>query len=121
MDAIGNIQLSVLPQSAPSSAGSVPVSGSAAPAVLPQHGTGGADFNAKAAEEKRQEAIRQAAQDIANVYVVSDRQFTIFKDVTGQYITRFRDLRDGRVTYVPEPELFKQQNASIPSFVTLKV
>ena len=61
----------------------------------------------KAAEEKRYEAIRQAAQHIANSYVVSDKTFTIFKDVTGQYITRFTSLRDGRVTYIPEPQLLR--------------
>jgi hypothetical protein len=38
---------------------------------------------------------------------VSDQKFTIYKDAAGQYITRFTSLRDGSVTYIPEPELFR--------------
>lgn len=78
------------------------------------------DFDAAAAEHKRLEMVKQAAQDIANVYVVSDKQFTIFKDASGQYITRFRDLRDGKVTYIPEPELFRLQRSEAPSLLRLK-
>ena len=65
------------------------------------------DVTAQAAEQKRYEAVQRASQAIANVYVVSDQKFTIFKDATGQYITRFTSLRDGKVTYIPEPTLFK--------------
>ena len=83
---------------------------SAAPAA--DNGGGQVGYDAQAAEQKRLEAVRQAAQDIANVYVVSDKVFTIFKDVTGQYITRFRSLQTGQVTYIPEPTLFKMNTAA---------
>ena len=42
--------------------------------------------------------------------------FTIFKDATGQYITRIRNKDDGSVTYVPEPEMFRN---AINSFVDM--
>ena len=72
----------------------------------------------QAADQKRLQAVQKAAQDVANLYVVSDKKFTIFKDATGQYITRFTSLRDGTVTYVPAPQLFKLSSASIaPSIV----
>lgn len=59
-----------------------------------------------AAERKRYEQLLRAAQDFfKDVYAVSDTTFTIFKDGTGQYVTRFTSLRDGRVTYIPEPQL----------------
>lgn len=74
--------------------------------------TKGTEFDAGLAEHKRYEAVRKAAGGVANVYVVSDRRFTIFKDSTGQYITRFTSLRDGKVTYIPEPDLIKMSGSS---------
>lgn len=57
-------------------------------------------------EQRRAEAVQQAAQDfLKTFYAVSDTTFSIYKDNTGQYITRFTSLRDGRVTYIPEPDL----------------
>lgn len=53
------------------------------------------------AEARRIERVEQAA----DTFVVSDQRFTIFKDTTGQLITRFTSLRDGTVTYVPESNL----------------
>ena len=62
----------------------------------------------KAAEEKRLEQLQKAAQHFfKDVYAVSDTTFSIFKDATGQYITRFTNLRDGKVTYIPEPQILK--------------
>lgn len=61
----------------------------------------------QSAEQQRVARVQQMARDVANVYVVSDRTFTIFKDTSGQYITRFTSLRDGRVTYIPEPDLIR--------------
>ena len=61
-----------------------------------------------ASHEERQKNIEQAAQAIvSDIYAVSDSKFTIFKDASGQYITRITSLRDGRVTYIPEPELLQ--------------
>lgn len=59
------------------------------------------------ADKARFEAVRIAAERVRqNVFVVSDTRFTIFKDAhTGQYITRYTDLRTGTVTYYPEQEL----------------
>lgn len=52
-------------------------------------------------------SARQAALSFKNVYAVSDQEFSIFKDATGKYITRYVSLRDGKVTYAPEPTLVK--------------
>ncbi len=59
-------------------------------------------------DSKYQAALRQAALSFKNVYAVSDTDFSIFKDATGKYITRYVSLRDGSVTYIPEPTLLKQ-------------
>lgn len=64
-----------------------------------------ADKSIEAAEAKRYEAVRDAASNVADPYVVGDQSFSIYKDVNGQYITRFTSLRDGKVTYIPEPDL----------------
>lgn len=68
---------------------------------------GGGDVDA--GDEQRLAALREAiARSMRDAYPVGDRSFTIFKDATtGQFITRFTSLRDGSVTYVPEPEIFK--------------
>jgi len=73
-----------------------------------------ASYNAQAADQARFQATQQMAQHvaIANPYVVGDQAFTIFKDSTGQYITRYTSLRDGKVTYIPEPTLFKMHSDS---------
>lgn len=56
-----------------------------------------------------QEITRAASQYQADPYVVSDRTFTIYKDATGQYVVRYRSLRDGTITYVPEPAILPYQ------------
>jgi hypothetical protein len=64
----------------------------------------------KRAEEKRLQEIKKTVERSveANIYAVRDNRFTIFKDsVSGQYITRFTSLRDGSVTYVPEPDILR--------------
>lgn len=58
---------------------------------------------------QREAAIRQAIER-ANLFVLSDQRFTIYKDISGQYITRFTSLRDGRVTYIPEPNVLSWLN-----------
>jgi len=80
-----------------------------APAHIPQAQAPDANqtVDIQVAEQRRLATVERLSQDIANIYVVGDKRFTIFKDVTGQYITRFTSLRDGKVTYIPEPELFK--------------
>ncbi len=78
-------------------------------------------FDQQLAENQRMQMVQRLSQQIADVFVVSDRTFTIFKDVSGQYVTRFTSLRDGRVTYVPEPNLVRLGGESDRSVVSIKV
>lgn len=65
------------------------------------------------AEQRRYEHVVMASQKMAyDAYPVSDKSFTIYKDASGQYITRYTSLRDGRVTYVPEPKLLQMFESS---------
>ena len=63
-------------------------------------------------DNARYEAVRRAAEALKNTYAVSDVRFTIFKDVAGEYITRFTSLRDGSVSYYPQKTLFKLTEGS---------
>ena len=56
-------------------------------------------------EVARYEAVRAASEAMRNSYAVSDTVFSIYKDAAGEYVTRFRSLRDGTVKYFPEPAL----------------
>lgn len=61
-------------------------------------------------DDRRYEKVVKAAQNFfQDVYAVSDTTFTIYKDSSGQYITRITSLRDGHVTYLPEPQLLQYQ------------
>jgi hypothetical protein len=64
-------------------------------------------YDAKASDETRMEAMKQASQMFKDVYVVSDTKFSIYKDFKGQLVTRFTNLRDGTVTYIPEPDMMQ--------------
>lgn len=80
--------------------------------VLPTGGNQGeVVFSAQTAEQKRVETVEALSQQVANDFVLGDTSFTIFKDATGQYVTRFTSLRDGKVTYYPEPILYKRGNS----------
>lgn len=62
----------------------------------------------RATDEQRFEAVREAVQSaFKDTYAVSDKSFTIFKDSEGQYVTRLTSLRDGSITYLPEPNLLR--------------
>lgn len=74
---------------------------------LPVIGGGESTFDPILAEQQRFETVKRVSQQVSDIFVVSDRTFTIFKDVSGQYVTRFTSLRDGKVTYIPEPNLFR--------------
>ena len=72
------------------------------------------------AEDARFQEVQKAAQVVQNnYYVVSDVRFTIFKDIAGDYVTRFTSLKDGHVTYYPQKTLLEEmkikqaQSASI--------
>jgi len=58
-------------------------------------------------DRAREAVITKAANTVANYFAVSDTRFTIFRDLAGQYITRFTNLKDGSVSYYPEPKLVK--------------
>lgn len=58
-----------------------------------------------AAEKGRLDNVIKAARQLSNYFVVSDTTFTIFKDSSGQFVTRFTNLKDGSVTYIPEPAI----------------
>lgn len=55
----------------------------------------------------REERVAAALESIRNSFAVSDSRFTIFRDITGDFITRITSLRDGSVTTVPEKTLFE--------------
>jgi hypothetical protein len=78
-----------------------------------------------AVDQKRYEQVARAAKAyFKDVYAVSDTRFTIYKDTSGQYITRYTSLRDGKVTYIPEPSLLQyleRSRASRESLVELSV
>ena len=90
---------------------SVPVSAPVAQkpeASFVQIGAGNSEsFDPQVSEQQRFQTVQRVSQQITDIFVVSDRTFTIFKDVSGQYVTRFTSLRDGKVTYIPEPNLFR--------------
>ncbi len=67
------------------------------------------EVDLKRAEERRMAEIRKTVEREAfkETFAVRDNRFTIFKDTSGQIITRFTSLRDGSVTYVPEPEILR--------------
>ena len=115
MDAIGLLQPTTQVLPAPTSQVGAPVvvpDASQSDVPLLGGGNTAPAFDAAAADQRRVQAVQHAAQEIANIYVVSDKTFSIFKDATGQYITRFTSLRDGKVTYIPEPTLFKMASSA---------
>ncbi len=72
------------------------------------------DVDLTASDERRMQSIKRAIEQAKDTYPVSDSTFTIFKDASGQFVTRFTSLRDGSVSYFPEPELLKHlSNAGI--------
>jgi len=81
------------------------------PKPLPEVKLPEVNTQAKAAATTSDEAMRArvlaAAQALKNTYAVSDSRFTIFKDVAGDYVTRFTSLRDGSVKYYPQKTLFE--------------
>lgn len=62
------------------------------------------------AENQRMASLRRAAENV-NPYPLGNMRFTIYKDMSGQYITRFTSLIDGKVTYIPEPNVMSWLNS----------
>ena len=73
-----------------------------APAPVPQPQLTRQDINATYDAAVK---VTQAASE--QTYAVSDQKFAIFKDASGQTITRYVSLRDGSVTYEPAPSYAK--------------
>lgn len=66
------------------------------------------NIDLRRSEEDRMNDVRRiikGEQFKKQYFAVTDRVFTLFKDSSGQIITRFTSLRDGSVTYIPEPEI----------------
>ena len=73
------------------------------------------------AEQKRFENIHQtSAAALRDLYPLGDKTFTIYKDSSGQYITRYVSLRDGTVTYYPEPQWVQYHQPDPKPVVTIK-
>lgn len=63
-------------------------------------------YDPKQSEQTRFDNMKAASQAMmSDIFVVSDTKFTIFKDSSGQLVTRFTSLRDGKISYYPEPEM----------------
>ena len=90
------------------------------PLPKPSRSEGAIDQTLANAEAKRFERLEQAA----NSFAVSDLRFTMYKDASGQLITRFTSLIDGKVTYLPEPNVLAslgQFQSTQDSTLSLKI
>ncbi|MCE2927328.1 MAG: hypothetical protein LW823_06795 [Rickettsiales bacterium] len=78
-------------------------------------------FDAKVVDARRQEVLINAARNAPQP--LGSQVFTMFKDSTGQMVTRFRDTNSGRVTYIPEPQLLRlaANTAGSESLLNIKV
>lgn len=61
--------------------------------------------------ENRFEVIKRVATQTF-AYPLGNSSFTIYKDKSGQFITRTTDKSTGQVSYYPEPELLKNFSGS---------
>lgn len=70
-------------------------------------------------ETVRMERLKNAARNAPQP--LGSQAFTMFKDATGQVITRFRDTNSGRVIYIPEPNLLRLAGAGSGSQSLLNI
>src|SRR5689334_15953309 len=82
---------------APNTQAAVTTTQDAAPIIPVAH----TDSELAQLPDRYREVIAQLSASLKDFYALGDTQFTIFKDASGQYITRYTSLRDGTVTYVP--------------------
>jgi hypothetical protein len=107
MSAIGNIPSAIIappPVAVPTVQAAVPQSGNSNQGTPSDSDNATVDTQVLAA--RRAQAVQMKAENIANTHVLGDTEFAIFKDQSGQLITRFRNKVDGKVTYIPQPSLF---------------
>ena len=104
---INNIIAPVVNQPKPAPKADTPLpkpaaSAPAVPAPAPK-----VDTVSKDLERARIERVQAALESIRNTYAVSDSRFTLFKDSTGDIVTKVTSLRDGSVSYFPEKTLYE--------------
>ncbi|MBN8531064.1 MAG: hypothetical protein J0L97_04290 [Alphaproteobacteria bacterium] len=82
-------------------------SSSAAPDVVSQAVNLSQDLGVSVtSDEERMRLLTNAAQQFAKFsYPVSDTRFTIFRDQSGQFVTRFTNLQTGKISYYPEQDM----------------
>ena len=79
-------------------------------------------IDADAVENRRWEAMKNAAKNAPQP--LGNQTFVMFKDSSGEIITRFRDINSGKLTYIPEPTLFSlsgSRNTGGDSILNIKV
>lgn len=102
MEALGNIKPVVIRAPQPASQPVLPTA-SRQPSLPVLGGGSSAEFDAGEAEFARLQALKSAARNAPQP--LGTQAVTMFKDSSGQVITRFRDTTSGKVTYIPEPDL----------------
>lgn len=115
MEAIGNIKTVVI--RAPQVPSTPVLPAASRQPSLPVLGGGDSAFDAPGAEAARLDALRAAARNAPQP--LGTQAVTMFKDQSGQVITRFRDTTSGKVTYIPEPDLLSMTRARAAQAVSL--
>lgn len=93
-------------------------------AAVPAIGTQESDTTMPAEQQRYNQVLAAAQSLVRDVYPVSDKTFVFYKDASGQYITRYTSLRDGRVTYIPEQRLlqiFESAQRSLANAAQIRV
>jgi len=123
MDALGSIKPVVSQPVTVRSAPVLPNSSAATPQPSIPLGGGEVDqvgFDAATADQQRFEALKRAASSVPQP--LGSQVFTMYRNGDGTIITRFRDTNTGKVTYIPEQEVFKLSSGNAgKSLVDLKV
>lgn len=110
------------PQAAPGgapktgdSAFAAPVQVQSAPQPAPEPvATPVTDTTSDEIMSRRADLLKQALTEALPkfFYPVTDVRFTIFKDTSGQFITRFTNIITGAVSQIPEPEMLNMLGGS---------
>lgn len=72
------------------------------------------------AEKQRLDTVVKGARAYQGTVGASGMTFTIFKDSSGQFITRFTNKDTGAVTYVPEPNVLKFAESDTAKLLEVK-
>lgn len=72
------------------------------------------------AEKQRLDTVVKGARAYQGTIGASGMTFTIFKDSSGQFITRFTNKDTGAVTYVPEPNVLKFAESDTATLLEVK-